>query len=462
MNPIPFCLLLSLAAALLVAVSPRRFKPHLLVVSMLVNFSAALYFVGGLTRQVNYTFQLEFNRWLCLSFAVEGLNTFVFTVFSFTALLISIYCLGQEAWEKNHFCASVANLSFMVMAALFSTNLIFMFLFFEGACFCAFILNGLYSSSGDLKFRIKNIALSSLATLVLIFGIVNIYLNNNTLQLDFLIAKPMPGLLALFFLSAVLLKSAQALHLASKAGTAASCAPQAAVLNIALMTSLAFFIVARVLVLVFSQGQLFFDSLRAVSMCFIFSAAAFALLGSDIRNIIGSCALSQFGFILLCLAGARELSLRTAMVCMFANALAVTGLFLCADRIVQRTGKFSLREIGGLAKFMPYTATAFILCAFSLIGIPPFLGFWPKCLNVLSSVQQGHVFIEVMAVVGAFVTLFYLMRLFNKVFLGKVSACIWQDRPAPSDIVVLFIGALSLLSGLLPGWTYGFLRVFIK
>ena len=55
-----------------------------------------------------------------------------------------------------------------------------------------------------------------------------------------------------------------------------------------------------------------------------------------------------------------------------------------------------------------------------------------------------------------------LVRLFNKVFLGEAVACIWQDRPNFADIVVLFIAGLTLVLGLLPGLSFGFLRFFLK
>ena len=107
-----------------------------------------------------------------------------------------------------------------------------------------------------------------------------------------------------------------------------------------------------------------------------------------------------------------------------------------------------INELGGLYKYMPYTATAYLLCAFSIIGIPPFLGFWPKFMTVLLALNSGHAAAGCLAVVGAVMTLLYLMRLYNKVFLGNERpGSKAEDRNSSMVRVVVILGVLSLISG---------------
>ena len=47
--------------------------------------------------------------------------------------------------------------------------------------------------------------------------------------------------------------------------------------------------------------------------------------------------------------------------------------------------------MGGLIKTMPVTAVAFLLCAFSVMGIPPFGGFFSKFMVISGTVKAGHV-----------------------------------------------------------------------
>ena len=76
--------------------------------------------------------------------------------------------------------------------------------------------------------------------------------------------------------------------------------------------------------------------------------------------------------------------------------------------------------MGGLIKTMPVTAVAFLLCAFSVMGIPPFGGFFSKYM-VISRRGPGRADWPWpwSSWSGAFLTILYLFRVFTMVFLGE-------------------------------------------
>ena len=103
--------------------------------------------------------------------------------------------------------------------------------------------------------------------------------------------------------------------------------------------------------------------------------------------------------------------------------------------------------MGGLIKTMPVTAVAFLACAFSVIGIPPFGGFFSKFLVILGAVQAGHTWVAALALFTAVLTMYYLFKVFSLVFLGEAK------RPAPERTksmvyVVAVLAVLSLAAGL--------------
>jgi formate hydrogenlyase subunit 3/multisubunit Na+/H+ antiporter MnhD subunit len=107
--------------------------------------------------------------------------------------------------------------------------------------------------------------------------------------------------------------------------------------------------------------------------------------------------------------------------------------------------------MGGLIKTMPVTAVAFLVCAFSVIGIPPFGGFFSKFLVILGAVQAGYVWVAALALFTAVLTMYYLFKVFSMVFLGEAR------HPAPEGtqsmvFVVAALAFLSLAGGLLVGW----------
>jgi NADH-quinone oxidoreductase subunit L len=130
------------------------------------------------------------------------------------------------------------------------------------------------------------------------------------------------------------------------------------------------------------------------------------------------------------------------------HGLAKAGLFLCAGIVIHATHKRDIREMGGLLKTMPVTGMAFLLCAFSVIGIPPFGGFFSKFLVIMGAAKAGMIWVAATALFTALLTTFYLLRAFSQVFLGEAKT------PAPEKTksmvyVVALLAALSLLSGLL-------------
>jgi len=130
------------------------------------------------------------------------------------------------------------------------------------------------------------------------------------------------------------------------------------------------------------------------------------------------------------------------------HGLAKAGLFLCAGIVEHNTHKRDIRELGGLIKTMPMTAVAFVLCAFSVIGIPPFGGFFSKCMVILGVVQAGRPWLAALALFVAVLTMVYLFRLFSAVFLGESKTAV-PERTRSMVAVVVVLAALSLAAGLL-------------
>jgi NADH:ubiquinone oxidoreductase subunit 5 (subunit L)/multisubunit Na+/H+ antiporter MnhA subunit len=106
--------------------------------------------------------------------------------------------------------------------------------------------------------------------------------------------------------------------------------------------------------------------------------------------------------------------------------------------------------MGGLAKTMPWTAASFFLCAFSVMGVPPFGGFFSKDMVIHGAIEAGHPWMAAVFIVGAVMTVLYLLRTFYRVFLGASHV----EHPAHEGkdtmtFSVALLAALSIISGLL-------------
>ena len=91
------------------------------------------------------------------------------------------------------------------------------------------------------------------------------------------------------------------------------------------------------------------------------------------------------------------------------------------------------------------TAVAFLFCAFSVMGIPPFGGFFSKYMVFAGAFAAGQTAIGLVFLVGAFLTIIYLFRLFTAVFLGEPGRRSWPREGSPLMVAcVVVLAALSL------------------
>ena len=105
-------------------------------------------------------------------------------------------------------------------------------------------------------------------------------------------------------------------------------------------------------------------------------AGTVALVQPDIKRVLAYSTVSQLGYMFLaCGVGAYQ----AAVFMVIAHACYKGTLFLGAGSVIHGNhDNQDLRRLGGLRKFMPFTACAFILAWLAIAGIPPFSGFFAK------------------------------------------------------------------------------------
>src|SRR5213078_3870700 len=106
-------------------------------------------------------------------------------------------------------------------------------------------------------------------------------------------------------------------------------------------------------------------------------------------------------------------------------------------------------KMGGQGRNLFLTFVTFGIGMLALIGCPPFAGFFSKDA-ILSLAYNRNAAIFVLALLTAFLTAFYMMRLFVVVFFGKArSPAARTSREAPTTMLapLVVLAVLSLLGG---------------
>jgi len=205
---------------------------------------------------------------------------------------------------------------------------------------------------------------------------------------------------------------------------------------------------------------LLFDILGWIALLSMVTGVLGAAYHWDMRRILAFHSISQVGYMLLAIALASRAGDAAAIFFALHHSLVKAGLFLAAALVFRQAGHYDLRRVGGLYAANPFLSGLFLLLALSLVGIPPFSGFWGKYLIVRESFLHGEfVWAGVALFVGG-LTLYSMMKIWFEAFWKVHPDRNWQPpsktrlTPAYGGLVVLVLVTLAM--GIFPDPLLGF------
>jgi NADH-quinone oxidoreductase subunit N len=183
----------------------------------------------------------------------------------------------------------------------------------------------------------------------------------------------------------------------------------------------------------------------------IFAALASIFLGAiaaygqtNIKRLLAYSSINNVGFALVGLAAAGPQGASSVLFYMAVYVVMTLGAFLCVLWMRDGEGRpiESIDSLSGLAQTRPAFAAAFAIFMFSLAGIPPLFGFWPKLLVFNAAVASGFVALAVAAILGTVIGAYYYLRIIKVMYM---------DEPAASYVRVRqpVQGALMLIAAIL-------------
>ena len=340
-----------------------------------------------------------------------------------------------------------------MMALVFARHLVVLYAAWELTAIACWRLIGFSRTERSVARADKAFLLTAFGAVVMLLGFVQIFAEHGTLDLGRLQGAHLSAGAAALVLVGLLSKSATLpLHgWLPDAGVAP--APVTALLHAAVLVKIGVYVYARLFGATFAVDPLWQDVVPWIAAASALAAGGAALLENDLKRVIAYSTVSQLGFIFLGLSVGSAEATHGALLFILMHAIAKGGLFLCAGVVEHATHTKDLRRLGGLARHLPVTAASFALCAASVIGLPPFGGFFSKHLVISGALAAGRVPVALVFVAGSVLTLLYLVRVFSAVFLGAPGAAVrghavYEGSPGMVACVAL-LAALALSSGLL-------------
>jgi NADH-quinone oxidoreductase subunit N len=80
---------------------------------------------------------------------------------------------------------------------------------------------------------------------------------------------------------------------------------------------------------------------------------------------------------------------------------------------------------------------------FSLAGVPPLFGFWPKLLVFNAAVHAGYVALAVAGIIGAVIGAYYYLKIVKVMYMDEPAAPYARVRE-PVQGALVFLAALAV------------------
>jgi formate hydrogenlyase subunit 3/multisubunit Na+/H+ antiporter MnhD subunit len=181
--------------------------------------------------------------------------------------------------------------------------------------------------------------------------------------------------------------------------------------------------------------------LLIIGVMTIIIAVMMALIQNNYKRLLGFCAVSQVGYMIIGFGLGSLIGIAAGLFHMINHALYKSGLFLSAGCIEYRTGEENIDELGGLSKAMPVTFFAALIFAMSISGIPPLSGFASKWMIYQGIIDFGTgsaianklwvIWLGV-AVLGSALTLAIFIKFIGGVFLSRRKPAFKKVREVPA------------------------------
>jgi len=447
------CIFVPLLGAFLLPLFGRvsaGFRNIVALIFVLTAFIAAALSLPYVLNGTPLLFKVQLPLGMSIGFLGDGLAVFMAMTSSLVAAIIVFYSFGyiEHFGNQNEYYLMVVLFIGAMMGLVFSTNLIMIYLFWEIAALCCWRLIGFYREKEIVVKADKAFLVTVGGALLMLVGFIGIYIQTGTFDLLELQGRGLDNWIMVLILFGILSKSATLpLHTwLPDAGVAPS--PVTALLHAAVLVKIGVYVYARLFLANFQLEVVWEVAVPIIAAISALVSAGAAMIDNNIKRIIAYSTVSQLAFIFLGLSCGTEVGAAGGLLYILMHSLAKGGLFLCAGIVEHSTHTKDIREMGGLYKRLPITMVAFGMCAFSVMGIPPFGGFFSKYLVINGALETGYPWLAGVFIIGAVMTVIYLMRVFVKIFFGELTHPDLKEGSWEMVSSVSLLGLLSLLAGI--------------
>ena len=188
--------------------------------------------------------------------------------------------------------------------------------------------------------------------------------------------------------------------------------------------------------------------ISVVGIASIIWGALAAIVQTNIKRLLAYSSINNVGFAVLGLVAGTADGVASVLFYMAVYIVMTLGSFVCVMQMRDQDGNQveAIAALSGLSRTRPWLAAAMAMFMFSLAGIPPLFGFWPKWEVFRAVVEMGWWPLAAIGIAASVIGAYYYL---------KIVKIMYFDDPAPEfapresklegGLIVLSAAAISPL-----------------
>lgn len=406
-------------------------------------------------------FRFAFDGGAVLPFlALNGVSAPLLALAGITGFAAAVWAASSEIERKGFYLFLLMIMQGGLMGAFASVNVLCMYAFHEFALVPTFIAMCVWGGAGKRMAAMQMAVYLTLGALVSLVGIVALKIQSGApgfaiyefsaalarAHLDGEWQKYIFGML-LFGLGTLV--SLFPFH--SWAPRTYAAAPTSfAMLHAGVLKKFGLYLLIQFAVPFVPMGAVDWSHLLAILALFNVIYIGFVTMAQDdLKLMVSYSSVSHMGMCFLGIATLSATGVGGALMLMFGHGLSAALLFMLSNAVVNKTGEWDMRKMGGMYRRTPILAAFFAAATFASIGLPGFANFFGE-LSIFVALWKHSPWICAAAATGLIISAVYGLRAVARIFMGGENPNMAAAGEEISDLsAAQRVAAVALLAGLL-------------
>jgi len=390
------------------------------------------------------------------------------TLISLAGVLVSFYALSyikEGPQQKYHmlYMLLLAGATGVVLTG----DIFNLFVFFEILCISSYALVAYLGNKAGIESAIKYLIQGSIGSSLLLVGIGLLYGYFGTLNMADIASQIGTVDASRLFIPMALMITGLGIEAAifplnawlPDAHSSAPSSISAILSGIAIEVGL--YAVIRVLFTLFDVSS-FLLFMLVLGVVTLIIGELCAMSQKNIKRMLAYSSIGQIGLIVFAFSLSSNFGVGGGLFQMISHTLSKALLFLAAGFMIYKTGSMEISSFEGIGRKMPLTALLFTIGTFSLVGLPPFVGFASKFMIIRAALAKGEMLYTLLIGLVLLATVIegsYFFKVIQVMyFKGSKTGITKSESPITGLIPMIIFASLIIFIGVYPEFIMGIIN----